>query len=393
MVSWLFWLGNFFEPLGNAVRWPAVILGHATLLIWVALLANFLSVSRIKNWIYLVLFSPLLGFGSIIITPDIPVIFFWSFAMWAFVCALNSRNIKDYFILGLALGLGFCSKYHIVLFLPCLFAYLTFEKQWSKVHLKGVLVTLFAGLLFCAPVIIWNIQNDFASFEFQIKHGLEESTYQIDWTLSYILGQILILFPTIIYLAYKASKLPQARLLVYFAWIPLVFFLLTSFRALVEANWPIIAYPSLIALACLYGPSKTQQRIYFGVFGAAITIVIATIFIPSLRSINEKVSEPYHLQKIAEEVSTLENVYGSSYQISSSLWYFSKNPVYKLKGISRFDFFDSFEASLPQGQIFYLVKKTSDTLPSWLVEGESWRTVEVQERFNMYQLMKFERSL
>lgn len=390
MVSWLFWLGHIFEPLGSAVRWPAVILGHCSLLLWVALLQRIFSVTKIKTWLYVVLFSPLLGFGSIIVTPDIPIVFFWSYAIWAFCNALESRNLKDYFIFGLALGLGFCSKYHIVLFLPCLLAYLSFEKKWTQVRRQGVLTTLISGLIFSLPVIIWNYQNDFASFEFQLKHGLEKQDYTFEWTLGYVLGQIFIIFPPILYSAIKGSRLPQGRLFLYFAWLPLAFFFLTSFRALVEANWPIVAYPAILALACLYGFSKLQLRLYFGVFASLYLVVFSSLFIPSVRGLNEKISEPYELQDIAKTVSSLESVYGSSYQIAASLWYFTKKPVYKLKGIGRIDFFDSLENADPQ-QTFHLVKKTGDGIPQWLSEDSSWRQMSTENILPRFELIKFEK--
>lgn len=392
MVSWLFWVGHLFESIGNAVRWPAVILGHATLLLWVGILQNILSVSRIKLWLYVVLFSPLLGFGSIIVTPDIPIVFFWSYSLWTFINALNSRSLKDYFLFGLALGLGFCSKYHIVLFIPCLLAYLSFEKKWSRVSLKGVTVTFFSGLIFSLPVLIWNIQNNFASFEFQLKHGLEKSAYNPEWTLGYLLGQIFIIFPVIIYAAIKSTRFPNTRVFSYFAWLPIGFFFLTSFRALVEANWPIIAYPAILALACIYGLTKNQLRLYFVVFGSAYLAVIATLFVPSIRNINEKISEPYHMREIAHDIKGFNNIYGSSYQISSSLWYFTKKPVYKIRGISRFDFFDSLERGEPKSEEFYLVKKKTDHFPDWLTNNSNWTSTELKSYHDFYQLLKLERS-
>ncbi len=64
MVAWLFRIGNIFEQLGHAVRWPAVILGHLTILVWINILKKLtFSDNKIFIWVLVCLFSPLLGPG------------------------------------------------------------------------------------------------------------------------------------------------------------------------------------------------------------------------------------------------------------------------------------------------------------------------------------------
>ncbi len=338
MVAWLFYLGHFLEPFMHAVRWPAVILGHCMLLAWYFILKDRVPFEKIKIWVYLVLFSPLLGFGSLIVTPDLPVLFFWSVSILVALKALEEKSLLAYFFLGMSLGLGFCSKYHIVLFVPCLLAYLLLEKKWREVRWVGILVTFCSGLLFCAPVLLWNLQNNFASFEFQIKHGLEKSSYNPEWTVSYILGQILILFPLVFWAALRVKVPQKMRWLYYFAWGPLLFFLATSFRALVEANWPIIAYPAALALAMLHPRMQDWLKYYIGFWGVVFSVVIATLFTPSLRKLNDKISEPYDFQNLSSIAQEFNPLYASNYQMAASIWYFSKIPTFKLAEISRWDF-------------------------------------------------------
>ena len=334
MVAWLFYLGHFLEPFMHAVRWPAVILGHCTLLVGLLILKDSLSFDKIRWWMYLVLFSPLLGFGSLIVTPDLPVVFFWVLSLYLLQQALDKKNIANYLALGASLGLGFCAKYHIVLFIPCLLSFLLFEKKWKDVVWKFVPLTVIFGLVFCSPVIIWNYLNDFASFTFQLKHGLERESYQFDWTSSYVLGQIGIIFPTILWAALKAKVPDRLRFLLHFAWFPLIFFFLTSFRALVEANWPIIAYPAVLMLAACHPRIQNYLRYYVGIIGTVIVVVLSAMFIPSLRNLNDKIAEPYVFQDLSVIAQEYSPLYASSYQMAASLWYFSKVPVYKLKGRS-----------------------------------------------------------
>lgn len=391
MVAWMFYLGHFLEPLGHAVRWPAVILGHLTLLVGFDLIRHSLPWDKVRMWVYLVLFSPLLGFGSLIVTPDLPVVFFWMLSIWFAVRALKSKNAMDYLGLGAVLGLGFCAKYHIVLFVPAFLLYLFFEKKWKDVKWNLVPLTVLSGLILCTPVLLWNYQNDFASFTFQLKHGLEKETYDPEWTLSYMLGQVMILFPLVVWSALRVRSIPELRWIGYFAWTPLVFFFFTSFRALVEANWPIIAYPTFLMLAIQHPRMRSWQRLYVGFYGAIVVLVLATLWVPQLRKLSDKVSEPYEFQTLAQETKEFQPLYASSYQMASSLWYFSKVPVYKLKDISRFDFFDTLPEAIPQQSPFYLIKREANSLPSWISQ-EQWSGQIIKKIDPDYVLMEFKKQ-
>ena len=390
MVAWLFYLGHFLEPVLHAVRWPAIILGHATLGVGVLLLKKHLSLDKIHWWMYLVLFSPLLGFGSLIVTPDLPVIFFWVLALYCFERVLEKKDLISYAALGAALGLGFCAKYHIVLFVPCLLLYILFEKRWKDIQWTYVPATLIIGLIFCAPVLIWNYQNDFASFRFQLEHGFERPDYNPQWTISYVLAQILIIFPLVFWAALRAKVAGTLRFLLYFAWLPLIFFFMTSFKALVEANWPIIAYPAVFALAVYYPRMQRWLKFYVGFWGAIIAIALATLFIPPLRNLNKKLSEPYDFQMLAAETATYQPLYASSYQMASSLWYFSKTPVFKLKDISRFDYFDTLPEAIPAVNHFYLVEREGNGLPRWISE-QQWTYKEIKRISPDFVVLEFTR--
>lgn len=390
MVSWLFYLGSFLEPFLHSVRWPAVLLGHGVLGVWLLILKDHVSNEKMKVWIWLVLLSPLLGFGSLIVTPDIPVLFFWSLSILLTLKALQTKSLGNYVALGASLGLGFCSKYHIVLFIPCLIAYLTVEKKWKEVRWQGVFLTTIAGLLFCSPVILWNIQNNFASFEFQLKHGLEKTSYDLEWTTSYFFGQVLLLFPLVFWAALRAKIPSNLRWLSYFGWGPLLFFLFTSFRASTEANWPIIGYPAVLGCALFYSQIEKWLKYYLLFWGGLTAFVLSSMFVPTFRNVYEKLDEPYQFEQMSSLVHEYQPLYADSYQMASSLWYFSKVPTYKLKEMSRIDFFDTFPESTPKGDKFYLLQKVGNGLPRWFFE-QKWPMREVKKVSKNFILLEFTR--
>ncbi len=394
-VAWLFWLGHAFESFGQAVRWPAVLLGHCTLLIWLLiwrlLYKGEETEFKFSWWMVLALCSPLLGFGSIVVTPDLPVLFFWSLSLYFLLRVFKFQTAQEYIALGICLGLGFCSKYHIVLFLPILFAYLIFEKRWSQVRWKYVGLTVIFGLVFCSPVLIWNYMNDFASFKFQMKHGLSRPVYKFYWTWTYVLAQVMVIFPTVFWSGLKARVTGLARTFLYFAWGPLLFFLLSSFKALVEVNWPVVAYPAFFALATLGAKSK-KPLWTANIFWISLIAIFASHAIkPWIPSAPDKLSEFTQFEPLIKKSDQYQPLYASTYQMASWLWYTKKQPVYKLYGMSRHDLYDSFSEAIPRSYPIYVMMKRQSDLPEWIQKDPLFVVSEVESLDNDLVIVRINR--
>ncbi len=364
MVGWLFGLGEWLLPFGYASRIPLVIVGHFALLFWIFTLEKHLNLDQLISFALIYLLSPLLGFGGLIATPDVLVITFWAMGIWSLSEYLERPNFKSALALGSALGLGFCAKYHIVIFVLVLIGYLSFEKLWSRIKLSHLFAVILSGAILSLPVLIWNSQNDFASFKFQLDHGLGESQWSPWWTVSYLLGQLIVVFPVILLMALKSSRQQSLRMFAYFGWGPLVFFFLTSFRGLVEINWPIVGYAGIFALAAT---SVFSRRVYFMTLAFWCTLslfVTAHSLKPFLPG--EKLNEPFYYQLVIDAAPQYENLFANTYQMASALWHAHKKPYYKINGIGRFDYYDSMPESLPTKSPFFIALETDQEPPSWI---------------------------
>jgi hypothetical protein len=82
----------------------------------------------------------------------------------------QSPDTKQYLLLGLVLGLAGLSKYTAILFVPPLALYLIVKRRYDLALNPRLVLGALVALLLIAPVIIWNVQNDFASFRFQSGH-------------------------------------------------------------------------------------------------------------------------------------------------------------------------------------------------------------------------------
>lgn len=392
MVAWLYLLGHPLENFGSMVRWPGIFLSHATLYLWMVILKDHLRFNdkQILSWLWLALLTPLFGAGALIITPDIPLMFFWTLALLCFLKLLGIPSQFNGFTFGVALGLGLISKYMIVLLpLSILVAALFKKEWWFKVLPKQL--AIFIGFVFGAiPFILWNIDNDWISIRFQLDHGLGGKVWKPSWTIEYVLLQIGIIFPPILYLVIKGIKKSPAWL-VSLAWTPLLFFFFTSFRGYVEANWPIAAYPSILAMAVLGGGERFQKatRLVWGALLIGAFTLISTQYSPFEKPIKTK--EFFEFEELYEIARVKSPLYVRSYQMASRLSFETKKMIYKLRGFNRKDSYDFWEGSKPTDH-FYLILNQGESLPEGYFEL-GYRIANetlIGERFQLLEIKKSE---
>ncbi len=394
-VGWLFYLGTFIENFGNAARLPGVWLGHLTLLIWREILKPYMDEKRLSFWLVFILLSPFFGVGSIIITPDVPLVFFWSLSLLLFIRLLQEHRAWQYAAFGAALGLGFCAKYMIVLFVPAALAWIAWSGEWRRVRWALVPVTVFVGLAFCFPVLYWNYRHEWASFVFQLNHGLSEHKKNPLWPLEYIGGQIGLLFPITVYFAARRRELKGAAILHFFGWIPLAFFFYTSFKAHVEANWPTMAHPAILSLAVINADNLKWLKVTVGIWATALLIVVSQVIYPwmPIDAKKLKTSEFSRFDFVLPVIEAADApIYLASYQMAGAASYKLRRQVYKLPGLNRRDFYDFTPLSQPSDDKFYVVAEPDHSLPEWLVSGGAYQISRLRTVENLYSLYEVTRS-
>lgn len=390
MIAWLFRLGHFLEPYGHAIRYPAVIFLHLSLITWKEIFRELkLSTESLHKFLLLTLLVPYLGFGSVILTPDLPLMFFWPLSFFFFIRVTQQTKWTNYAWLGTSLGLGFLSKYHIVLFLVCAVIYLTCEKKWDVLRWKYIGFTFIFGLLFSMPVVIWNVNNDFQSFAFQLQHGLKADKWKWIWPLEYVSGQFFMLIPPLTFYFFQNRKIENLKPFYYFTVGVLGFFLLTSFRSSVEMNWTLMAFPTFFALVAALNIPKRTMAIIIGGLAMLNLALVGSMF--SGHYAHGKIFEPFFFESQKNKVAQYKPLYGINYQISSSLWYFSKTPVYKIEEASRFDFFDTLKKDHPIEKIIYVFKEKTNEYPDWVYKLKpKMEIVDEMDRDYVIEKLEFE---
>lgn len=134
-----------------------------------------LNMTRQQTWAAMLLYHGSLGglaFASII-APDAPMLVFWTIALCEAVHALVS-DPRRWVTAGAATGLAMLSKYTAVLLLP-IFLWTMWRHARGQLRTKWPWLGVAAAGLCFAPNLLWNVQHDFMTMQYQLKHGLSIS--------------------------------------------------------------------------------------------------------------------------------------------------------------------------------------------------------------------------
>lgn len=233
--------------------------------------------------------------GALIATPDTPLVPFYTAAMMLTFKAVRSEpGSWDGYTLwtaaGAAAGGALLSKYTAFFFFPCALLYLLLSvrgRMWLK-RAEPYLASAFSFIVFM-PVIVWNSRHDWVSLSFQAKHGLAEiGGNAFDRFLEFAGLQIALYSFGIFFFLIAAGvavskssymevhpKTRETALFLFSFSIPIIgFFVLNSFRARVEGNWPILGFIPLFLQAGSMASGWYSSRRYRIPFRASLGVAL-----------------------------------------------------------------------------------------------------------------------
>jgi len=287
---------------------------------------------------------PLFNLGGIIITPDTPLIFFWSLALFFLYSISGKLNHKRGIVLGVFVGLGLLSKYSMILFPLITLIYLLKTRPWKKWCLPLTTSCITAALIFL-PAILWNQQHNWASFVFQLKHGTSGTGSLAQNIVNFIVSQLGLFSLGFCYLLIlwglhtqdMLSRKQQTKL---FALLPLLFFFAFAVFSHSEAGWTAIAYPATIwGIWLMVFFTKELPRKLWNISLAIAMLFSTLMYIWALNGFGqnnilsqaEKLETETNalLENLPEDMTRLPLV-GQSYQIASMWSYYMKEEPYRI---------------------------------------------------------------
>ncbi|MBI0432832.1 glycosyltransferase family 39 protein [Roseomonas sp. KE0001] len=372
-------------PLGLRLLGP---LGVAVASLLLARAGDLLFPGRqVGPWGAAVLNATLLfGAGSVLMTPDTPLLVFWCAAIWALAKLRASGEGRWWLAFGLLAGCALLSKYTAVLLGAGVLIWLLVEpgmRSWFgrwQLWAGGAL-----ALLVFTPVILWNASHGWASFAKQGGRAGSAGTGSSWRYLAELIGGQAGLATPIVFLlciagtaaacsAWYRRRDANAGLLAALTLPAAALFVWQATGSRVQGNWPAILYPTacLAAAACL-GPRWLRWRRPAVALGLGLTVLVlvqaAFAPLPLPRRSDPTLARLAGWAELAEEAERARRGAGAAFLAAEEYGLASELALH-LSGVpviavgDRWDLFD-LPAPVPGEQGLLLRSLRRDGLPLW----------------------------
>jgi hypothetical protein len=248
---------------------------------------------------------PLWGFASLGTMPDLPLAFFWLLIVYFFWQSVKPETAnskpwsvkKSWLLIGIAMGLGMNSKLTCCLIGLGMGLYLTLTPRVRK-HLltPWPYVAILITFLMMAPVLWWNAQNDWATFEYQFLRRHNEAR-GIDFTrwLQFIGYQLVFMSPGIYVLMFGAFfaglfrwSQDRWRFIFCLTLTALALFYYQPLMSAYKPHWSGPAYMILLFGACALFYESRFKKIWFSFCGFFL-VLFGLLYIPLVTPIIPKI--------------------------------------------------------------------------------------------------------
>lgn len=269
-------------------------------------------------------------------TYDTPLALFWALTLYYTIKFIDTKKIKELYFAGASAGLMMLSKYTGIVLILALLIFLFFSTFRYIFKTKHFYFAMFLALLLFSPVLIWNYQNHWQSFIYQLTvHRLNETAhpfYHILYTFfnSFVPSLNIMLIPPFLKTPIKLDE--KKKLIVRLCRIVcitfLCFYLYTASKATIRDVW---LTPYLISSSILFGYCFTTTHfhklitaiiILYGIISFCILINNTSQF----HFINSKKLVFYHLiQKFNATHPQLPDTILTSGWFQARMLFFLKN--------------------------------------------------------------------
>lgn len=289
--------------------------------------------------------------GSLLATPDSPMIFFLCGAMYHFYLAVKFGEKKHWLLAGMMTGFALLSKFVAFLVYPSFLLYLLLKEHRKWLASAMPYLAFAVSLLMFSPVMYWNSQHGWTNFAFQLQHGFSQSDpskrfprwnkfFEFLGAQAGLIGPILFVMfiAALLAVVLRWKKTPmEEKFLACFASVPLLFFLGASLQKKMEANWACFAYAPGILLALAFYErvlrpkrwARVLWKIHWGYSVIVLALLFAHIYAPFLPIRKDRTNEFFGWKAFGEEARALAarhpgfELAANRYQIASELIFYS----------------------------------------------------------------------
>jgi len=244
---------------------------HAVTGFIIFLAARRLYDERVGFWAALTYWLiPGTSFSSLLITTDVPMLLFWSLALWAIAEMQSSRSWRWPILLGIGIGLGLLSKYAMLYFVLGLAVAFLFTREGRNFLIDTrFLVAGAVTALVISPNIIWNVSNSLATVRHTASNANwgADNLFNLGNALSFLGAQAGIIGPVAAgillwggVMAWRKWGLSAPDRLLVALSAPII--LVVTFQAFISranANWAAPAFIALCILVCAWAVRSSRR--------------------------------------------------------------------------------------------------------------------------------------
>ena len=226
---------------------------------------------------------PGITLSSVLISTDVPLLFCWAGALWAYLRLKDGSTWANAILLGVFIGIGLMSKYAMAYFVLCIVTNSLFDKPARNTLLNlKFLATTFVALLILAPNIWWNAQHEFITASHTGDNiGWQFGNLRFDKAAEFVGSQFGVFGP-VLFAIFLISLIQfmrkgwsgQQKFLVIFCLPVLALIVFQALMSKAYANWAAVTY-------------------------IAATILIADILVNRIPAIWNKISLTIHFALFA----------------------------------------------------------------------------------------------
>ena len=410
LIGWILWLMLLVDDSVVWLRLPAVLTSIVLTYVWCATLSACFENRREEIRIGMAIFaiSPL-SLLNVIITTDIPQIFFSGLAGAALVLAFQCNRPLYSFYAGMCMGLALLSKLLIVFFLPAIFLFFLIRRSYWR-HAVAFFCTL---LPFCGLLLWLNYSGCWSNLMFIFNHS-DDSPWYVS-VPTYVLTVFYVSFPLGIWILQKASwrleKDNAPALFLVIGIFPLLAFLFLSFFTGVGLHWIFsfqIMWSALVAV--MFTEEILTRTLKCTVLwtGFHVILLLVVIFAPlKMWNDSELIRHPVFDLKTEEVYNQVKLkpgriLFGESYKTGAFFSYFSKELVpnfwsgshhgraddvlvdFRMYANKNLSIFDDIKPDLSRYAPFFENVSVREIAvrgtPFWIVEGNNFKFEVYREK-------------
>lgn len=307
-----------------------------------------------------------------IAVPDVPLLFFTALFFVLYRRFLERENLLNTCLLALAIAALLYSKYHGLLVL-----FFTLISNPGLLKRKHFYLLILLAVVAYLPHIVWQIANDYPSYQYHVLTKSQDPYKPVD-TLLFVLGQLCVAGPLtgilFFYTAFRYHpKTPAEKALKYTLAGFMLFFLLSTVNAPVEANWTAASFIPLVVLSYAYvaeHPLARKWTVRLSILSCGIFLFVrlnlAFDLVPAVgsRAFPEFYGWKKWARTIESKVGATPVVFANSYQKASKYSFYTGHIALSLNNIryrrNQYDLW-SIEDSLQGRRVVFI--------PNWEMTG------------------------